>query len=105
MRIFARFFSTAVPIFIHQQAVVNEMSITSLLFKLVTPFIDQRMVDKIEFYGSEYNAVTDVLGGAEFTPNFVPGGEAQPHAWPESATILSYLKKGLPIMQTPMMEF
>lgn len=96
LKLFADFYSTAIPIEIHQQAVVNEAGVTKLLFALARPFIATEMTEKIQFYGSEYENIVEELGGSEFSPDFLEGGELKAEVWPVDVEIEQFLRDCLP---------
>merc|ERR1712226_382960 len=99
MAIFAKFFTSAIPICIHQQAVVNEMLVTNLLFKLARPILSDALIEKLAFYGTDFTRVQQELGGEQFAPDFV-GGSAVPVPWPDRAACAKYLRRALPIMDS-----
>jgi len=96
LKLFADFYSTAIPIAIHEQAVINEARITNLLFLLARPFISYEMTEKLKFYGDNYSAVIEELGGLEFAPEFLEGGMLKAKTWPDSDVLENCLKKSLP---------
>lgn len=96
LKLFADFYSTAIPIEIHQQAVVNEAGVTKLLFALARPFIATEMTEKIQFYGVGYENIVEELGGREFSPDFLEGGELKAEVWPGEVEIGHFLRDCLP---------
>lgn len=98
LRIFTRFFTLGVPISIHQQGIMNEMSVTNLFYRLIKPLVDERLLKLMKFYGQNYDDVKSYLGGAEFTPDFVPGGQRREVAWPSNEVAIEYLRKVLPMV-------
>ena len=96
LKLFADFYSTAIPISIHQQAVVNEAKVTNLLFTLAKPFIAKEMTEKIRFYGTSHCDIIEELGGNEYAPEFLEGGQVKPIEWPEKSSLENYLADCLP---------
>merc|ERR1712178_540157 len=96
LKLFADFYSSAIPISIHLQAVVNEAKGTNLLFTLARPLIAKEMTEKIKFYGSSYSDIIEELGGIEFAPEFLESGQLKAIEWPEKSSLEKYLADCLP---------
>lgn len=96
LKLFADFYSSAIPITIHEQAVINEAMVTNLMFTMAKPFIAKEMTDKIKFYGTDYESIVEELGGIDFAPEFIEGGQLSAEEWPIESDLKGYLMNCLP---------
>ena len=74
------------------------MAVTTLFYRMIKPLVDERLLLLLKFYGQNFDDVKAFLGGDEYTPDFIPGGERKQVPWPGEEKSVDYLRKVLPML-------
>jgi len=70
-----KLFSGSIPIQVEKIYMVNAPSIFKIIFNIIKALLSSKITSRIEFTGSDMGKVYDGLGGQEFTPDCMDGGE------------------------------
>ena len=96
-KLFFRMMDGGFPILVKNVFIVNEPIIFSMVFKVMSSFLSQKMKERIKVLGKKHKIVIDELGGVEFSPNLLDGGilDLKPVEIDDFAEVL---KKVLPMV-------
>jgi len=94
-KIMMKFFDGGFPMRVMNIWITNEPSFFSVIFKLIKPFMSQKMLDRIHVVGPDKEQVIDYLGGPQYGPEFL-GGTADILSKMDDVKLEDELRKVLP---------
>ena len=86
----------ALPMKVKKMIIINQPALFTTFFNLVKIFFSKKVTDRLVCVGRDYDRVIEECGGAEYTPDIVPGGLRKMKERMDGKEMIGYLKRIIP---------
>ena len=97
-KLICKLIDKCLPILIKNIYLYDEPYLVNVLFKMLKPFLSDKICDRVNFVGKDLSLVVEDLGGWEYVPNFIPGGLREEERLPISEKAVEYTRRALPVL-------
>lgn len=97
-KILSKMVGNSLPVLTKRVLISDGPSLLNALYKMLRPFLTEKINDRVTMTGSDHEIVIEELGGVEFTPDFIPGGERGAERMLTIEEGLQYVKKAFPVV-------